>query len=185
MSHKPTLSHHIATTSSPTRPQSPTRPTPSSITPTTAYLPSPTHSTPQTPITPLTRSLNNFHKTICALTGQLNYYRTHKLPFPATKKRKVNNLFADLSHAWRDLIIQLTFAVAQGSEGDAQGAVLGMRKLAVATGDVDWEDLDLDDAGKMFVAGEKFLLGFGVERNFETAFRRYMVGIFFALGGRH
>lgn len=65
--------------------------------------------------------------------------------------------------------------MAQESEGDAKGAVVGVRKLAVATGDMDWEDLTLDDAGKMFVAGEKFLLGFGVERNYEVAFRRYMV----------
>ncbi|TPX67337.1 hypothetical protein SpCBS45565_g03874 [Spizellomyces sp. 'palustris'] len=130
---------------------------------------------------PLTQTLTNLHKSVCALTYQLHYYKTHTLPLPGTKKRKLFLLYIDMCEAWRDLMIQLTLSIAQNSSDAASSATGNVAKLAVATGAPDWQDLTIDDAQKLFLQGDKYLLGFGVIRSYDIAFKRYMAAAKFGL----
>ncbi|KAJ3009787.1 hypothetical protein HKX48_007743 [Thoreauomyces humboldtii] len=141
--------------------------------PTTAYLsPTPVASV-VVPATPVGQTLKTFQEAVGTLAVKLHQYNTHA--FPLRKKKKIWSLFADVERTWRDLMIQLTFAVARDSSDAATTASGNVAKLAVATGAPDWQDLTIDDAAKLFIQGDKYLLGFGVTRSYDIAYKRYLV----------
>ncbi|KAJ3153799.1 hypothetical protein HDU86_005132 [Geranomyces michiganensis] len=141
---------------------------PDAMSPTTAY----DAPAPIVQQSPVMRTLSTFHKAVETLSAKLQRYNTHA--FPLRKKKRIWKLFADVEEAWRDLMIQLTFSVARDSSAAANTASGNVAKLAVATGAPDWADLTIDDAQKMFIQGDKHLLGFGVTRSYDIAFKRYM-----------
>ncbi|KAI8913915.1 hypothetical protein DFJ77DRAFT_54002 [Powellomyces hirtus] len=138
------------------------------MSPTTAYL----APAPQEQMSPVMRTLTTFHEAVTTLAVKMHRYNTHT--FPLRKKARIWKLFADVEETWRDLMIQLTFTVARDSSNAATTATGNVAKLAVATGAPDWADLTIDDAQKMFIQGDKYLLGFGVTRSYDIAFKRYM-----------
>ncbi|KAJ3164922.1 hypothetical protein HDU88_004902 [Geranomyces variabilis] len=149
-------------------PHIPVPETPDVASPTTAY----DAPAPIVQQTPVLRTLRTFHEAVEVLSAKLQRYNTHA--FPLRKKKRIWKLFGDVEEAWRDLMIQLTFSVARDSSATATTASGNVAKLAVATGAPDWAELTIDDAQKMFIQGDKYLLGFGVTRSYDIAFKRYM-----------
>ncbi|KAJ3095641.1 hypothetical protein HDU97_006748 [Phlyctochytrium planicorne] len=86
-------------------------------------------------------------------------------------------------------MISLTLSLAQESSGKSKTVSSNIQKLAVATGAPDWEGksplpilplplpnpyLTIDDGKTLFIQGEKYLLGLGVPKSPDLAFKRYL-----------
>ncbi|KAJ3411422.1 hypothetical protein HDV05_002204 [Chytridiales sp. JEL 0842] len=91
----------------------------------------------------------------------------------SVKRKKVQTMFQDLHDAWQNLMTQLALAIARTSSGTAQSINQNLHKLAVATGAPDWEDLTVDDGKSLFMKAEKHMLGIGVPKSYDLAFKTY------------
>ncbi|KAI8909549.1 hypothetical protein EDD86DRAFT_205691 [Gorgonomyces haynaldii] len=89
------------------------------------------------------------------------------------RRRKLVEFTFQIRNAWVYLMLYLGMAIADKHTRLAQDANKNLNKLAVATGQTDYQDLDLDNAKQLFMQGEKYFLGYGVPRSFENAYKRY------------
>lgn len=94
--------------------------------------------------------------------------------WPKSKKKKLNNFSDDMQAAWQSLMLYLTMSIASSSSGTAKTVSANLHKLAVASGAPDWEDLTLDDGKSLFLRGEKYVMGLGVPKSYDIAFKSYL-----------
>ncbi|KAJ3082514.1 hypothetical protein HDU99_002399 [Rhizoclosmatium hyalinum] len=71
-------------------------------------------------------------------------------------------------------MMHLTLEIARDAHGGTRSVCEGLHKLAVATGAPDWEDLTLDDGRLLFARGEKYVLGLGVNKSYDLAWKAYL-----------
>ena len=75
---------------------------------------------------------------------------------------------------WSSVMIHLTLAMSTSSNYLAENASNNFQKLAIATGNPDWESLDTSGATALLNSGDKYFMGHGVAKNYETALKRYL-----------
>lgn len=89
------------------------------------------------------------------------------------RRRKLCEMGFQIRNAWVYLMLALGQSLSEKQARVALNTTNNISKLAVATGQGDFEGLHIDDAEQLFMQGEKHFLGFGVPRCFETALKRY------------
>ncbi|KAJ3222204.1 hypothetical protein HDU78_011837, partial [Chytriomyces hyalinus] len=89
------------------------------------------------------------------------------------KRTRLMEVCADVERAWNAVIMHLTLTIAHESSGTAQNVTKNLHKLAVATGAPDWDDLTVDDGRLLYARGEKYVLGLGVPKSYDLAFKAY------------
>lgn len=94
-------------------------------------------------------------------------------------------------------MLELSVSLANASQSAATRSVVQVAKLALATGNPDWDrkqskslfllslfrlltthlpsELDLNNAQKIHLQADKYLLGQGFDRDYEAAYRRYSI----------
>lgn len=94
----------------------------------------------------------------------------------AARKRKLLDLGMEIHTSWVNLMLHLGLVIAQEA-AEQQTATAGqVTNLAVATGMTDViADLDSNDTKRIYMQGEKYLLGYGVSQSFEMAYARFEV----------
>ncbi|KAJ3120165.1 hypothetical protein HK100_012912 [Physocladia obscura] len=90
------------------------------------------------------------------------------------KRAKVWEALGEVEKSWQTLLMHLTLEIVKESNETVDTVTKNLHKLALATGAPDWEDLTLDDGRLLFAQGEKYVLGLGVAKNYELAFKSYM-----------
>ncbi|KAJ3205791.1 hypothetical protein HDU67_008635 [Dinochytrium kinnereticum] len=90
------------------------------------------------------------------------------------KKRRLKLDWEEFLAAWGLWVSTLSLAFAKDSVGASEECRVDVRRLAVATGAPDWEDLTIDEGRTLFLQGEKHLLGLGVSKSPDLAFKRYL-----------
>ncbi|KAI9327986.1 hypothetical protein BDR26DRAFT_874655 [Obelidium mucronatum] len=89
------------------------------------------------------------------------------------KRQRLAEVYADIERYWQAMMMHLTLAIARESSGTAQNATRNLHKLAIAAGAPDWDDLTLDDGRLLYARGEKYILGLGVPKSYDLAFKAY------------
>lgn len=89
------------------------------------------------------------------------------------KKKKILASVQEIHEAWNSVLLQIAILLAERSANSATSANMHVAQLALATGSPDWEELSLNDAGMIFLQGDKFLFGFGQAQSYELAYKRY------------
>ena len=94
----------------------------------------------------------------------------------AARRRKLLELGMEIHTSWVNLMLHLGLVIAQEA-AEQQTATAGkVTNLAVATGMTDViSDLDSNDTKRIYMQGEKYLLGYGVTQSFEMAYTRFEV----------
>ena len=90
-------------------------------------------------------------------------------------RSKITAFTGKLNEAWNQLMLQIAILLAEKSSKSSAVAALHVTQLAIATGAADWQDITLDDAGLLYIQGDRYLFGFGVAQSYEIAHRRYLV----------
>ncbi|KAJ3075591.1 hypothetical protein HDU98_007573 [Podochytrium sp. JEL0797] len=90
------------------------------------------------------------------------------------KRQRVLEEVEEVERYWQALMMHLTLAIARESSGTANTVTKNLHKLAIATGAPDWDDLTLDDGRLLFARGEKYILGLGVSKSYDLAFKAYL-----------
>ncbi|KAJ3311368.1 hypothetical protein HDV04_004093 [Boothiomyces sp. JEL0838] len=90
-----------------------------------------------------------------------------------SRKRKLIDLNVEVNTSWVNLMLNLGNILAQEQDSKQKTTSANLNKLAVATGITDWQDLEPSDVQKLYMQGEKYLLGCGVPQSFDLAYKRY------------
>jgi hypothetical protein len=146
--------------------------------PPSSALPSPALS-PETPslknpyIRPQTQSQESvsLETWIYYLQKELWYFHNRCQKYSLTQKpnslqlilrrRKLNALGNEMRTAWLNLMLYVGIAQSQKHIQVEKSLRLNLKRLAVATGQIDYMDLNIDNAKVLFMEGDKYLLGFG------------------------
>ncbi|TPX40511.1 hypothetical protein SeMB42_g05968 [Synchytrium endobioticum] len=166
------LSHHVSMppTQPPTRPASPTK----SIRSHNLHM----LNHPMSPdevdsISVLAHWVNEFRSAVVSLNDRIMKVKSANLMTISAKKKKLEKGVGEVADAWNNLMMNLSIAIARTGTTFAVNATENVAKLALASGNPDWDDLVLDDAEVLVLQGDKFILGFGVRKDPQTAYRRY------------
>ncbi|KAJ3037190.1 hypothetical protein HDV00_002001 [Rhizophlyctis rosea] len=144
-----------------------------------ASLPSPAPAASPADAAVICHHLTMLHERAWTLNDRLKRYASATSPLFWVRRKKVHLLVEKVLEAWKEVILDLTLAIAHSSSDVARAATGNVAKLAVATGSPDWEvrlatELHPDDAAYIFMQGEKYFHGYGVPKSYDIAFRRYM-----------
>ncbi|TPX33908.1 hypothetical protein SmJEL517_g03298 [Synchytrium microbalum] len=175
------LSHHLETSSNvaASRPTSPTK-TIRPISPTKSVR-STMHSIHYHPTNPdevesnslLAHWVNEFRSAVVNLQERCQKVKAASLMTSSAKRKKLEKGIIEVTDCWNNLMMNLSIAISRSGTSFAANATEQVAKLALASGNPDWEDLDLEDADILVLQGDKYMLGFGVRKDPETAYRRY------------
>ncbi|KAJ3392704.1 hypothetical protein HDU92_008207 [Lobulomyces angularis] len=129
-------------------------------------------------INDLNQRLFDLHRVCWNLNNKLVKISAQRSPLGQSTKILLNKkklvAFANEIHeAWISLMLQLAMMLADKSTKDATDASVHVAQLAIATGSPDWKDISLDDAGKLYTQGDKFLFGYGFPQSYDLAYKRY------------
>jgi hypothetical protein len=121
--------------------------------------------------------LYHLQKTVWIMNEKCRRYIVH--PFNTLnsimRKPKLLKMGFEVRNTWVHLMLYLGVAIAEKHTKMQQTTVQSIRNLAVVTGAGDYENLDVNDAKKLFMEGEKYFLGFGCTKSLDTAYKRYLV----------
>jgi TPR repeat protein len=117
------------------------------------------------------------------LDSKLERYGTSSTKV-AMNKKKILLMVSDTRDAWNAVLLQVAILLAERSANSATSANTHVAKLALATGTPDWNgissqtslnylEMSLNDAGLIYLQGDKFLFGFGHAQSYELAYKRY------------
>lgn len=124
--------------------------------------------------------LLNLQKLAWNLDSKLSKYIANPISINVFNRgRTIIEFGRDVHAAYTNFMIHLGSAVAEAQTKIANATQAKLSKLAVATGQPDYQDLDLSDAKQIFMQGDKYFLGYGVAKSYDTAFKRYEVYDFF------
>jgi TPR repeat protein len=90
-----------------------------------------------------------------------------------TRRPKLIEMGFNVRNAWVYLMLYLSTAISEKQSKVSKNIGNNLNKLAVATGQVDFQDLKLDDAKQLYMQGDKYFLGYGVQKSYDLAFKRY------------
>jgi hypothetical protein len=137
------------------------------------------YTRPETGIVTIRHWIYDLQKNLWLLNEKTIRYENTTIFIKDTKKRKLQEMGLEVQQSWVNILLHLSMAKSQISKSEQTKTKLDLKNLAVVTGMTEvLNDMDPEDAKKIYMQGEKFFLGFGVAQSYETAFKRYEVYFF-------
>jgi TPR repeat protein len=93
-----------------------------------------------------------------------------------SRRKKLFEMGMELHSSWVNLMLHLGLVISQKTSVSQESTSKNLNKLVVATGLSDvMNELDHDDMKRVYLQGEKHLLGYGVPQSYEKAYSRFEI----------
>jgi hypothetical protein len=94
----------------------------------------------------------------------------------SSRRRRLLELGMEVHTSWVNLMLHLGLVISQQTSESQKTTSKNLNKLVVATGMTEvLEEFDLSDMKKVYMQGEKYLLGYGVPLSYEQAYSRFEI----------
>jgi hypothetical protein len=77
------------------------------------------------------------------------------------RRRKLITSGLEIRTVWLNFMLYVGIAQSERHTETEKSLVINLKRLAVATGQTDYMDLDIDNGKALYMQGDKYLLGFG------------------------